>query len=68
MGAQTCLECCYNDYEELINGGYYQNCHFEKLYKIASLNYSRKIMEFSKSIIIRNDFVKNNLEVLKIFN
>ena len=68
MGAQTCLNCCYNDYEELINGGYYKDCHFEKLGKIANLNNSKKIMEFTKSIIIKNNFVKNNFEILKMFN
>ena len=67
MGAQTILNCCFIDYEDLINGGYYKDCHSEKLEKIANLIYARKIMEFTHNIIVRNNFVNNNLNVLKIF-
>ena len=67
MGAQTILNCCFIDYEDLINGGYYKDCHSEKLENIANLIYAKKIMEFTHNIIVRNNFVNNDLNVLKIF-
>ena len=44
-----------------------KDCHSEKLENIANLIYAKKIMEFTHNIIVRNNFVNNDLNVLKIF-
>ena len=68
MGAQTHLHLCYMDYSELINGGYYRDCHYEQLRAIAKLENAKKMIKFTKEIIVKNNIVKNNQEVLGFFN
>ena len=37
MGSQTTLHCCYMEWDNLSNGGYYRDCHYEKLRPIGLL-------------------------------
>ena len=67
MGAQTTLHCCYMEWEELSNGGYYRDCHYEKLIKIGLLDNAQKLMAFDKAIIEKNNIVKGDKRVMQIF-
>ena len=67
MGAQTHLHLCYMDYNEMINGGYYKDCHYEQMKPIAKLDNAKKLIAFTKEIILKNDIVKNNQKVLDFF-
>ena len=67
MGAQTTLHCCYMDWEKLSNGGYYRDCHYEKLRPIGLLEKAQKLIAFDKAIIEKNNIVKGDKKVLQIF-
>ena len=67
MGAQTTLHCCYLEWEKLSHGGYYRDCHYEKLKPIGLLHNARKLISFDKAIIEKNNIVKNNSKVMRIF-
>jgi len=67
MGAQTTLHCCYMDWEKLSNGGYYRDCHYEKLRPIGLLKNAQKLIAFDKAIIGKNNIVKGDKKVLQIF-
>ena len=67
MGAQTTLHCCYMKWEKLINGGYYRDCHYEKLKPIGLLGNAKRLIDFDKSIIEKNNIVKGNKKVMQIF-
>ena len=67
MGAQTTLHCCYMEWEQLSNGGYYRDCHYEQLTSIGLLKNAQKLIAFDKAIIERNNIVRGNKEVMQIF-
>ena len=67
MGAQTTLHCCYMEWEKLSNGGYYRDCHYEKLSSIGLLDNAQKLIAFDKAIIEKNDIVKKDKRVMQIF-
>ena len=55
MGAQTTLHCCYVDFYNLINGGYYTNCKSDKISSLANDDTARKrFMEYSLKLIQMN--------------
>lgn len=55
MGAQTTLHCCYIDFYNLINGGYYTNCRLDKISQLAMDDSARKrFMEYSLKLIAMN--------------
>ena len=68
MGAQTTLHCAYMKWEELVNGGYYRDCRYEPLKKIGLLENAKKTINFDKWIIEKNDIVKQDNDVMKIFD
>ena len=67
MGAQTTLHCCYMEWEKLSNGGYYRDCHYEKLSSIGLLDNAQKLIAFDKAILEKNDIVKKDKRVMQIF-
>ena len=67
MGAQTTLHCCYMDFEKLSNGGFYRDCQNEKIKSIGLLKNAMKLIEFDKKIIEKNNIVKGDKKVMKIF-
>lgn len=67
MGAQTTLHCAYMNWEELSNGGYYRDCHYERLINIGLLENAKKLIAFDKAVIEKNDIVKGDKKVLQIF-
>ena len=67
MGAQTHLHCCYMDFEKLKQGGYYRDCHEETLKEIGTLKYAKKMMEFTKEVIVKNNTVKGDQKVMNYF-
>lgn len=67
MGAQTTLHCCYMEWEQLSNGGYYRDCHYERLKSIGLLHNAQKLMAFDKAIIEKNNIVKGDKKVMEIF-
>jgi len=67
MGAQTTLHCCYLEWEKLSNGGYYKDCHYEKLKSIGLLVNAQKLIHFDKAIIEKNNIVKGDKRVMRIF-
>jgi len=67
MGAQTHLHCCYMDFEKLKQGGYYRDCHEETLKEIGTLKYAKKMMQFTKEIIVKNNTVKGDQKVMNYF-
>jgi len=67
MGAQTTLHCCYMEWEQLSNGGYYRDCHYEQLTSIGLLNNAQKLIAFDKAIIEKNNIVKGDKRVMQIF-
>eukprot|EP00833_Pecoramyces_ruminatium_P001687 jgi/Orpsp1_1/1175719/evm.model.c7180000054940.1 len=67
MGAQTTLHCCYMDWKELSNGDYYRDCHYEKLKPIGLLDNAQKTIAFDKAIIEKNNIIKGDKKILKIF-
>ena len=67
MGAQTTLHCAYMNFEELINGGYYVDCHFQALKEIGKIQYAKKMINFTKMLIEKNNIVNGNEEVMKFF-
>ena len=68
MGAQTTLDCCYMDWKSMINGGYYKDCHYEKLKSIGLLSNAEKLIKFDKEIIEKNNIIKDDKRILRIFN
>ena len=67
MGAQTTLHCCYMDWDKLSNGGYYRDCHFEKIKQIGLFENSKKLLTFDKAILNKNNIVKGDKNIMKIF-
>lgn len=67
MGAQTTLNCCYMDWNNLINGGYYIDCHYEKLKNIGLLNNAKNLIKFDEYIIEKNEIVKGDKRIMRIF-
>ena len=67
MGAQTTLHCCYMDFERLSSGGFYRDCQNEKLKSIGLLKNAIKSIEFDKEIIEKNNIVKDDKKIMKIF-
>ena len=67
MGAQTTLHCCYMEWEKLVNGGYYRDCHYEQLRSIGLLDNAQKLIAFDKAIIEKNNLVKGDKRVMQIF-
>ena len=67
MGAQTTLHCCYMEWEQLSNGGYYRDCHYEQLTRIGLLENAQKLIAFDKAIIEKNNIVKGDKRVMQIF-
>ena len=65
-GAQTTLHLCYMDWEQLSNGGYYRDCHYEKLKPIGLLDNAKKMIRFDKKIIENNNTVKGDKRVIQI--
>ena len=55
------------NFEELINGGYYVDCHFQALRDIGKIKYAKKMMNFTKMLIEKNDIVKGNNDIMKFF-
>ena len=66
MGSQTILHCCYMDWEKLLNGGYYKDCHYEKLESIGLLNNAKKLIMFDKKIIEKNNIIKGDEKIILI--
>ena len=66
MGAQTTLHCCYMDWDKLSNGGYYRDCHYEKIKKIGLLKNSKKLIAFDRTILNKNNIIKGDNKILKI--
>ena len=67
MGAQTTLHCSYMDWDELSNGGYYRDCRYEQIRKIGLLTNSKKLIAFDKAILKKNNIVKGDKNIMKIF-
>jgi hypothetical protein len=67
MGAQTHLHCCYMDFDKLKQGGYYRDCHEETLKEIGTLKYAKKMMEFTKEVLVKNNTVKGDQKVMNYF-
>ncbi len=55
------------EWEKLSNGGYYRDCHYEKLSSIGLLDNAQKLIAFDKAIIEKNDIVKKDKRVMQIF-
>ena len=68
MGAQTTLHCAYMNFEELTNGGYFVDCHIEPLKNIGKLEYAKKMINFTKKLIEKNNIVKGNENIMNFFN
>lgn len=68
MGAQTHLHTSYMKYEELENGGYYRDCHIEELKPIAT-NFGnvQKMMDFTKTLLVKNGICGEHKGILKYF-
>ena len=67
MGAQTTLHCCYMEWEQLSNGGYYRDCHYEQLKSIGLLENAQKLIAFDKKKKKKNNIVKGDKKVMQIF-
>ena len=67
MGAQTTLHCCYMDWEKLSNGGYYRDCLNEKIKPIGLLENAKNLLFFDKEIMEKNNIVKGDKKIMKIF-
>lgn len=57
MGAQTTLNACYIDYDQLSNGGLYKDCREEHLTPMASQDNVNKMMQFTDVIIQKNIYL-----------
>lgn len=68
MGAQTILHCCYIAWEKLFNGGYYKDCHYERLTPIGLLNNARNLINFDKNIIQKNNIIKGDKKIMQILD
>jgi len=55
MGAQTTLQLCYENYDSLIDGGYYSNCSLKESSALSNdRNSSDRYLKYCKNLIDMN--------------
>lgn len=67
MGAQTSLHLSYMNWDDIVNGAYYKDCHFENMKEIGKIQNAKKMIEFTQELIAKNDIVKKDQKILKLF-